>query len=451
MKLLRPLMFLLTLLIVGNSYAQDLSNEVPVLNSYRIHVTIEGTPERVLFLQGFYGRQSYVIDSANVKKGTAVFSRKNNSIPCGIYAVVNRQGADLMDIILNQDPTFSVSTTQNELAMRRVFVGSPENSTFFLFQQRLAAISNSPAERLTLCNEYLETSPNSFISKFIKANYLPCVTPNLTTSDAQNDTLADYHFLINHYFDNLDLNEPRLLHSPMRFNVDTFFTDILIQNTDTLIQAVSQFLARCTQPYIEHYYHNYLFRLLDTHDPVYDPVLIYLYDQPDKSWIAPENAHHFENKIERLRKIVPGAHIPELIAHDINRKAHSTNDIHKKYTILWFWDPDCDHCMAQTPLLHQFYQEHAQDYDFEVFAIEVNNDPDRWKSFSDKNHLWDWTNLSTSMGEANVDFIEYFDIMTTPVIYLIDNSQNHAIIARQIPLTDIENFLRSVYINRYEK
>jgi hypothetical protein len=41
------------------------------------------------------------------------------------------------------------------------------------------------------------------------------------------------------------------------------------------------------------------------------------------------------------------------------------------------------------------------------------------------------------MGETSVDYIEYFDIVTTPVILLIDNEKNHAIIARQLTLDAI--------------
>ena len=94
-----------------------------------------------------------------------------------------------------------------------------------------------------------------------------------------------------------------------------------------------------------------------------------------------------------------------------------------------------------TPILHQIYQEHSEDWDFEVFAVEVNEDFERWKAFSDTHGLWDWINLSTSRGEANIDFIEYFDIVTTPVMFLIDNSQNHTIKARQLTLDELRDIL----------
>ena len=106
-------------------------------------------------------------------------------------------------------------------------------------------------------------------------------------------------------------------------------------------------------------------------------------------------------------------------------------------------NPDCDHCQEMTPILHQMYTEHADDYNFEVFAVEVNDDYDRWKKFSDVHNLWDWINLSTSMGDQNIDFIEYFDIMTTPVLLLVDNSNYHTIIARQMSLSELQKFFEA--------
>ena len=179
-----------------------------------------------------------------------------------------------------------------------------------------------------------------------------------------------------------------------------------------------------------------------TGEPTYDPVLLYLYDKYDLPCWLGDRARLAKRKMDVVRKLAPGAQIPELTAYDIDGKQHSTNEIQTKYTILWFWDPDCDHCQEETPILHDLYQKQADNLDFEVFAVEVNDDYDRWKAFSEKHGLSDWINLSTSMGETSVDYIEYFDIVTTPVILLIDNEKNHAIIARQVTLEEVVQGMR---------
>ncbi len=213
-----------------------------------------------------------------------------------------------------------------------------------------------------------------------------------------------------------------------------------VYETDSLIYYFDNIAKLCKNKKERKEIFNFYFGFFDLHYPDTDPFLLYIYDQYDHKWIKETDVRRFQRRVDYIRRISPGAKIPELISHDIAGMPHSTNEIRNKYTILWFWDPDCDHCIEMTPILHKIYQEKHIQGDFEVFAVEVNEDYERWKPFSDKNNLWDWLNLSTSRGQANVDFIEYFDIMTTPVLFLIDNSQEHTIIARQMTLEELDRF-----------
>lgn len=213
-----------------------------------------------------------------------------------------------------------------------------------------------------------------------------------------------------------------------------------VYDAGILADYLDHALAACKKSKEKNAIIGFYFQYFNTHNPDTDPLLIHLYDTYDRSWIPEGSEKRYERKIEGLRKIVPGAHVPELIAHDRNGQACSTRQIKRHYTVLWFWDPDCDHCQEMTPILHKFYVENAERWDMEVFAVEVNEDHDRWVAFSDANDLWDWVNLSTSMGKANLDFVEYFDIMTTPVMFLIDNTDDFAIIARQITLDELFSF-----------
>ena len=46
-----------------------------------------------------------------------------------------------------------------------------------------------------------------------------------------------------------------------------------------------------------------------------------------------------------------------------------------------------------------------------------------------------WMNGSYSMGEPNYDLVDFFDLLATPGIFIID--KNHKIIARQFPLSKL--------------
>lgn len=430
------LSLILCLLLATGLWAQPaLTPDIPTVKGYQVKVkNINSFYEKIadandpgpgkLYLIGWCGTDSYILDSAVVRKGKALFKNKAE-VPCGVYEIYDdKMMIGFEYIILNHDNKFTFDLSDFH------FEGSEENQQMQQF--RLKA-NNVPVE--DLCREMRETMPQSFLSKYVTAAY-----------GANAKAIADpsVHDLLTRHISVTDLQEPRLLfsHVPVFRMIEDEITEAVFPNSDSVIRHIRYLLDRPMCQPIRNYIIRTLFSQLDVHNPDYDPALVYLYDHYDRSWIDEGDARRYKRKIDNLRKIIPGAQIPELISHDIDGKAHSTLDIKTRYTVLWFWDPDCDHCQEMTPPLHQLYQEHGKDYDFEVFAVEVNDDYERWKAFSDKHQLWDWTNLSTSRGEANLDFIEYFDIMTTPVMFLIDNNQNHTIIARQITLDELRSFLK---------
>lgn len=426
---------ILCLLLAMGLWAQPaLTPGIPTVKGYQVKVknidsyykkiadTKDPCPAK-LYLIGWYGADSYLLDSAVVRKGKALFKNKAE-VPCGVYEMYDDKMIGLGYIILNHNNKFTF-----DLADRH-FEGSEESQQMEQFRLKAHNVSVE-----NLCREMAETMPQSFLSKYVTAAY---------GHNAKAIADPSIHDLLNKQLSATDLQEPRLLfsHVPVFRMIGDDIEETVFPNSDSVIRYIRYILDRPMCQPVRNYIIRSLFSTLDVHNPDYDPALVYLYDHYDQSWIDEGDARRYKRKIDYLRRIIPGAQIPELISHDIDGKAHSTLDIKAHYTVLWFWDPDCDHCQEMTPPLHQLYQEHGKDYDFEVFAVEVNDDYERWKAFSDKHQLWDWTNLSTSRGEANLDFIEYFDIMTTPVMFLIDNTQKHTIIARQITLDELRSFFK---------
>lgn len=435
---------LLVMLCVSVTYAQRKYPEgTPFVNKYKIKVKTVLKADK-LYLQGFYDNGYYMADSAEVKNGVATFKRSKCQLPCGVYLLSefnpqHTMSTPICELVINQDNKFTVNHTQhldsasgyiiNDFAIN----GSPENDVLYSFRNRLMNVYTPNVREV--CEEYLKTMPESFAAKYIMAAYGTYQMARKTPEQ----TLAKEMQMI----EDLDFSEPRLLHTPVT-NFQCIDRWVMREDdSDSIMASMDNILQRCKNENVKNYYLKHFFSMMDVHDPVYDPVLVHLYDNYSHAWIEEGREGAIKRKIETLHRVLAGAKIPELISHDIDGKAHSTNDIKTKYTVVWFWDPDCDHCQEMTPILHQMYTEHADDYNFEVFAVEVNDDYDRWKKFSDEHNLWDWINLSTSMGEQNIDFIEYFDIMTTPVLLLVDNSNYHTIIARQMSLSELQRFFEA--------
>jgi thiol-disulfide isomerase/thioredoxin len=119
----------------------------------------------------------------------------------------------------------------------------------------------------------------------------------------------------------------------------------------------------------------------------------------------------------------------------------SLYDIKNKYTILYFWDPSCGHCQKVTPKLSEFYNTKAKDLDLEIIGVYIEADTTEWFKYIKEKEL-KWINAADLLGKAN--FRKYYDIYSTPVIYLMD--KNKKLIAKRIDVENLEDFIRN-----YEK
>ena len=397
---------------------------------------------KVLYLEGYQCGTPVYLDSAVVKGGKAKFKSKH-PVEKGVYRLVyEKGGAPVWDIMLrnSHNSLMTYGNGYNKVGNFACKSGSYEANYANLsdeIRRNSNAIVSVDAFRQII--EKYSDAPGSSVEQY----YLYDVALSAYLSVLQeNPQLSIPQSIYDYVISKLNLSDPLIWNSKSAIHpfISKYLTDNQIYDTEYLIPAIDSLLAGCCRPgFLAAYLFNAYWA---TGEPAYDPILLHLYDQYNLPCCLGDRARLAKRKMDVVRKLAPGAQIPELTAYDIDGKQHSTNEIQTKYTILWFWDPDCDHCQEQTPILHDLYQEKADELDFEVFAVEVNDDYDRWTAFSEKHGLSDWINLSTSMGETSEDFIEYFDIVTTPVILLIDNEKNHAIIARQITLDEIMRLMR---------
>lgn len=427
-------------------------------NEYNISIIIKDVPDHyVLHLWDYDFGNWRLIDSTEVRNGKATFRKKSPSksqdevaewLHKGFYDI---SGESLfpIQVIINQQTNFEIEWdvhNPNQFTNHTI-KKSDENqlkkTVAFTWNEQQDAFEGAKAAA-----ELTSAMPQSFLGQY----YL---LEDEILKTAQSDDPAVYFAIgsaspseFHHVLSLVDFTDARLCHtSSLLFPfIKDYLTSDNRESVAEIITEVDSILTRAARGgrYQCGLYAQWLYGIFDrTGDPYYEPVMLHIYDTYDRGWIPEDQERRIKRQMDRIRKLAPGAQIPELTAFDIDGKQHSTNEIQTKYTILWFWDPDCDHCQEETPILHDLYQKEADHLNFEVFAVEVNDDYDRWKAFSEKHGLGDWINLSTSMGETSVDYIEYFDIVTTPVILLIDNENNHTIIARQMTLDEIMRLMEN--------
>jgi len=394
---------------------------------------------KVLYLEGYQCGTPVYLDSAVVKGGKAIFKSKHPVEKGVYYLTYEKGGTPVRDIFLNVSNP-SLTSLASGVGFEKIgnnycdpgyYVMKYANMYDEILHRTSATTSLDTFRRII--ETYSDSPGYSLEQIYLYDNALSAYLSVLQENPQLTIPQSIYDYVIS----KLNLSNPLIWNSKSSIHpfISKYLTDNQIYNTEYLISTIDSLLAGCCR---SGFLATYLFNAYwATGEPAYDPILLHLYDKYNLPCCLGDRARVAKRKMDVVRKLAPGAQIPELTAYDIDGKQHSTNEIHTKYTILWFWDPDCDHCQEMTPVLHDLYQKRADELDFEVFAVEVNDDYDRWKAFSEKHGLSDWINLSTSMGETSVDYIEYFDIVTTPVILLIDNEKDHTIIARQMTLDEI--------------
>ena len=141
-----------------------------------------------------------------------------------------------------------------------------------------------------------------------------------------------------------------------------------------------------------------------------DQVFVWLYDhyfsQLEIKDLNDINRPLIEEKAERLRRLALFQPAPEIrICDSIDLQA-----IENKYTVLFFYDHDCDLCQQEMRDLDSVCAAHPE---ITVLAIDMNTDDVRFDVLFD-----------------------LYDIETTPLIYVLDRDKR--IIAKKIRAKQIE-------------
>jgi len=327
--------------------------------------------------------------------------------------------------------------------------------------------------------------PNDFFAKFLKATRQVEVPKTIT------DRKQKYFWFRHHYFDNFDISDSRMLRTPIYENtVDTYLDKVLMQHPDTLIPEVDMLIEKSRSNdelfryMLVHLFNKYASSQIMTSENVYMHIAEKYYIK-EATWSDSEFISELKKKVKKRKKCLIGVTAQDIVFNEVpsdttkikellsqlpklksdglmidksgadslvkyNLKVEllkqyydkfpvtsSLNEQKAKYTILWFWTPDCSHCKKETPLFHDLYVEKKlKDKGVEILSIFLQKDITDWKRFSQVTQEWlefikkhqmtDWTNAWDPFDPFRINY----DIHSSPVLYLLD--ENKKIIAKRI-------------------
>jgi len=435
-----------------------------------LKIKIRDYADSSLILTSYHGDKIILVDTAFVEKSGFFVFEKKEKLPGGIYMLVSPQKRKLFEFIIDNDQRFSLTTDTANYALNVVVKGSEDNSIFYDYlrfnekqYQEIKLLKNQLLNTGDAIEEYesiiaqmdsinkilsdyklqlIEEYPDLFVGKLLSAMRDVEIPDSIANS---TDSTLAYKYLKQHYWDYFDLSDPRLLRTPLiSKKVNQYFDQMVVIQPDSVISAIDLVIAKArpSEEVVGYLMWHFVSAYQNPKYMGFEKVFIHLVDAYfSKEQIlhtTPSVLQSLQDRAKTLRPLQLGESAPRLSLIDTNNVFRSFTEIKNDYVILLFWDFDCSFCRKEIKQLQDLYQK--TDFDFEVFAINVNGDHEKWKKAVHEREMEEWLNVNGTLSQT-ADFHDLYDVHGSPVIFLLD--QQKRIIAKRIGAEQIIPFLEN--------
>ncbi len=438
---------------------------------YEIKIHIVGLRDSAIYLGNHFGEKQYVRDTVKLdENGWATFKGKD-SLPGGIYLIV-LPGKTYFEIIVNEQKFTIETDTINYISGMKV-TGSLENKLFndhqkFIIQKTTETQllksrlelnksnkDSSEAIKKLIQDEdkdvksyrlkIITDHPNTFMAKIIQTMQEPEVPEAPKDANGNiTDSTFQFRYYKTHYLENVDFSDERLLRTPLFYNkVKTYTQQLTVPLPDSIIPSVDTIIEKSrANKEVFKYSVATLANYYETSKIMgYDKIFVHIaekyYLSKDAFWADSTLKAKILERVMKIKPNILGEPAYNLIMPDTSLKLQDLSAIKAKYTILAFWDPTCSHCKQEIPKLAHYYDSvKTKGISIEVYSVGIESDIELWKKFIIEHQL-KWINVSDLYNNTN--FRNYYDIYSTPVIYLLDDKKR--IIAKRLDTEKISEFI----------
>ncbi len=443
---------------------------------YNIKVKINGYAESELYLGYHYGIKTFITDTIKTdKKGNGVFAG-NEKLHGGIYFIAF-PSMDYFDILIDKNQNFSLSVDTSDFLKTLQFENSKENTLFIEYRKKSIETRNKIDRLYAIMDKYknnrdsvkqIKTRINNISNTFMKykadlaiknsssffAKILFSMSEPLTPK-TDVSKLKDYHlnpdsvtnnfmynYYKNHYFDNFDFTDERLLYSAiLPTKIHTFYTSVVSPHIDSLKLETAKLLAKAYSNDASYrFIIKYLLTIFESSGRLAnDQLFVFVAENyllnGDIDWMSKDFLKQLRLRVNSIKPNMAGKQAPNLILSDTAGNQINIHSINSNYLVLYFWDTKCDHCRNMTPIVHNIVKKYEGTVKF--VAICTDTDKKMWMNYINKEKLYDWVNAYDPENKNNI--ISLYDIYKTPRIYLLDHKKT--IIAKDIEASELEKYL----------
>jgi len=451
-------------------------------DAYNINVKLTNSADTSILLVSYYGNNNMKVDTAFLKKGSYTFSG-NEALHGGIYLVVF-QNKQYFEMIVDEDQHFAMEADPTDPINNMKVKGSTDNTNFYNYlkeinvfgrkdrdlnteykkaegdkakqekiREQIIAI-NKDVKKIKL--KFIADHQGSLFAKVLQASQEPEIPTELPLKeDGTPDSTYIYKYYKQHFFDNFDFADERLLRTPIYASkIERYFKKVLVQRPDTLIKETIAIIEKA-KPNKETYKYciwYFTYQVETSKIMGMDEVFVALgkkyYLTGEAYWVSDGTMKRMTKRINTLDRLIIGKQAPNLIMQDTLMQLKSLYDTKAAYTLVLFWDPDCGHCKHEIHELIKWYNEYTKEYDVKIFSVCSDTSVAKWTQKINEYKIHDWINVDGPRSLTE-NYHDLYDIISTPTIYLLDNKKK--IIAKRLSWKQNTEYIKRDYNIKKEK
>ncbi|NUQ24812.1 MAG: AhpC/TSA family protein [Saprospiraceae bacterium] len=442
---------------------------------YNIRVKINGYTESNLFLAYHMADKQYIRDTvARGADGFFVF-KGEEKLPGGVYLVVMAPDNQFFQLLISDyEQNFTLVTDKEKAVEKIKFEGAPDNTLFYQYinflnnrrpladtlKAQIDKSGDDAKKKEKLQKKFEEVNkevedyqkkimaeqPKTLTAALIKAN-MPFEFPEFTGDSTEIQTKR-WRYTQDHYFDNVDLTDPRLLRTPFLYSrIDYYVNKLQVQHPDTLSKATVYLLERLrpAEESFKFYLIHFLNQFAKSNIVGQDAVYVNLVDRYYATGLAPWTEEEQLNKIlesaKTLKPLLIGKIAPNISLETRAGQKISLYDVKSEYTILYFWRYDCAVCKKSTPDLKAFYEK-FKDKGVKIMAVCVkftDEVPKCWE-YVDENGTQDWLHCADPYNVSR--YTSIYDTRSTPLIFVLDSKKE--ILSKRIAAEQLDDVMTRI-------
>jgi peroxiredoxin len=465
-------------LLLSIAFLASFTSIFPANDPVRIEVKVPQLKGQEIFLCHYFNGLVYKQDSVYLSpEGDGVFLRKEKYRE-GLYLLVLNSQL-YADFLLSKDQTLSIMIADTADIIKHIRIAGAEQSEVFqswvnyLIEKKAVreqihaqyqALSEEEKEKgrekvqkqVDDLNEEVERFQTGMLDRY-KDQWVgrffrgiqPVLTGPYPVPQTQEEYELEYQYRQEHFFDNIDLQDHRFWwtnYFPQK--VTEYMEKQLNQHPDSLAAMTSRLVSKTLGDSLS--FQLMLNKLVDFSvknkvmgmENVWAKLMEDYYYKGLVTWADSASRANIEFEYNKMRYNRIGMIAYNIALQDSAGRQVKLYDVGEKYTLLYFYEPSCAHCIQMTPEVYEKVYKKYASKGLEVAAVCVIDNREEWLNFIEQHQLKGdhWHNLWDP--EQKSLFWQFYDTTSTPSVYVLD--KNKVIVAKKVDVQSLDLILGSL-------